>query len=73
MATEVRSEGAEVRNVRYPAGERLPSRFSQEAIAVYSGRVEITGEVEGSGGVTLTYQPCDDSRCLPPVTRVIHG
>ncbi len=74
VPTEVTGE---VRNVRYPAGERLSSRFSQEAIAVYSGRVEITGEFTGTSGgagrLTLTYQPCDDSRCLPPVTRAIRG
>ena len=67
-----------VRNARYPEGERLQSRFSQEAISVYSGRVEITGEFTGTTAgdgrrLTLTYQPCDDSRCLPPVTREIHG
>ncbi len=71
VATEV--EGEAVRNVRYPEGETLPSRFSKESIAVYSGRVEITGEIQGEGPVTLTYQPCDDSRCLPPVTRELRG
>jgi uncharacterized protein YyaL (SSP411 family) len=71
VPTEVRSEKgtAEVRNVRYPEGESFASRFSEEAIAVYSGRVEITGEVSGAGKLALTYQPCDESRCLPPVTR----
>jgi uncharacterized protein YyaL (SSP411 family) len=62
-----------VRNVRYPAGERFESRYSQEAIAVYSGRVEITGEMAGQGSLSLTYQPCDDTRCLPPVTRALPG
>ena len=41
----------------------------KEAIAVYSGRVEITGEVSSGGKLALTYQPCDEARCLPPVTR----
>jgi uncharacterized protein YyaL (SSP411 family) len=40
--------------------------------AVYTGRVRIEGEVEsGVDAVRLTYQACDDSRCLPPVTREV--
>ncbi len=68
VATEVKGE---VRNVRYPEGERFESRLAKEAIAVYSGRVEIIGEVSGTARLTLTYQPCDQARCLPPVTRVL--
>ena len=70
VATEVQGP---VRNVRYPAGERFESRYSQEAIEVYTDRVEIVGEMAGEGGMTLVYQPCDDSRCLPPVSREIHS
>jgi hypothetical protein len=69
VATEIRAEGGELRNVRYPEGERFPSRYSQQPIAVYSGRIEITGEVAGTERLSLTYQPCDEARCLPPVTR----
>ncbi|HEV8579216.1 MAG TPA: DUF255 domain-containing protein [Thermoanaerobaculia bacterium] len=70
VATELQArQGCELRNVRYPEGERFPSRFSQQPIAVYTGRVEITGEVLGTERPALTYQPCDDARCLPPVTR----
>ncbi len=68
VATEVRAEKGEVRNVIYPDGERFESRYSKEAIAVYSGKVEITGEVSG-GRAILIYQACDEGRCLPPVTR----
>ncbi|HEY0554153.1 MAG TPA: DUF255 domain-containing protein [Thermoanaerobaculia bacterium] len=68
VATEVRAETGEVRNVIYPDGERFESRYSKEAIAVYSGTVEIAGEVSG-GRAILIYQACDEGRCLPPVTR----
>ena len=37
--------------------------------SVYSGRVEITGEVSEGGRLTLTYQACEEARCLPPVER----
>jgi hypothetical protein len=62
-----------VRNVRYPAGEEFPSRYSQQPIAVYTGKVEITGEASGTARLSITYQPCDEGRCLPPVRRGIGG
>ena len=52
-----------MRNLRYPAAER------------YEGSVMIEGEVEAPGdgpvAVRLTYQPCDEERCLVPVTREV--
>jgi uncharacterized protein YyaL (SSP411 family) len=72
VATEVRGEGeCRLRNVRYPQGERFASRYSPQPVAVYSGRVEITGEVSGPQRLSLSYQPCDETRCLPPVTRAV--
>jgi len=71
MPTTVRPDGAEIRNLRYPPGIAASTTFSQEPLAVYDGTVEITGEI---GALTpearlhLTYQPCDDARCLPEVT-----
>jgi uncharacterized protein YyaL (SSP411 family) len=62
IATEVRSGHSEVRAVRYPKGER------------YEGRFRIEGEVHVEGAapsVSLTYQPCDEEKCLTPVTRDI--
>ncbi|MEA2690756.1 MAG: hypothetical protein QOJ16_143, partial [Acidobacteriota bacterium] len=36
----------------------------------YDGTVVVEGEVgTGAGRLLLTYQPCDASRCLPPVTQ----
>jgi uncharacterized protein len=72
VPTELRAEGARLRNVRYPAAERETAEFAERPLAVYSGRVELTGEVaEVAPGarLLLTYQPCDDARCLPPTTR----
>jgi hypothetical protein len=44
-------------------------------VPVYRGRVVIEGEIEHRGGgapaVEVRYQACDDSRCLPPVTRIV--
>jgi len=61
VPTEVRGVESEVRALRYPKADR------------YEGRVTIEGEVEAPEGrpvvVSLTYQACDEARCLLPVTR----
>jgi uncharacterized protein len=63
VPTEVGAAGNAVRHLRYPAAER------------YEGNVTIEGEVEAPGegpvSVTLTYQACDEERCLAPVTREV--
>jgi hypothetical protein len=41
----------------------------------YRGRLRIAGEIEapsaGAPSLELTYQACDEGRCLPPVTRLV--
>ena len=62
----------EVRSIAYPAGELLAFAFAGEELSVYSGSVTVSGEVkEGEASVFLTYQACDDRRCLPPVTESV--
>jgi hypothetical protein len=62
-----------VRNVRYPPG--APWDGGAGAVPVYSGRTVVEGEVERRGGgavsVELSYQACDDTRCLPAVRRIV--
>ena len=62
-----------LRNVRYPKGESWDGGGG--AVPVYSGRVTIEGEIErkggGAAGIELGYQACDDTRCLPAVTRIV--
>ncbi len=62
-----------VRSVRYPAPEGWDGGAGP--VPVYRGRFVIEGEVErrggGAGGVEVTYQACDDARCLPPVSRIV--
>jgi hypothetical protein len=71
VPTELAAEGAELRNVRYPPGEPWQPGFVHQPIAVYGGQAELTGEAKGKGRLLLTYQACDESRCLPPVTREV--
>jgi uncharacterized protein YyaL (SSP411 family) len=85
VPTTLAAEGAELRNLAYPAGEPLRVAFSSQPVAAYQDRIEIAGEIGQHGGTAeapagaampparllLTYQLCDDRRCLPPVTRSV--
>jgi len=71
VPTALEGRGLELRNLRYPPGEPLHMAFEEKPLAAYAGRVDLAGELKGSGSLVLTYQPCDDTRCLPPVEREI--
>ncbi len=73
VPTEVVAEGgAEVRGLSYPEGEAMPAGFAGgRPLAVYAGRVEVTGEVRGEGRLVVRFQPCDDTRCLPPIEHPV--
>jgi uncharacterized protein YyaL (SSP411 family) len=72
VSTELQELHGRIRDVRYPHGEVLGHLPSGEDVRVYRGRVAITGEIEGLEGepptVRLSYQPCDEARCLAPET-----
>ena len=59
--------------VRYPAGEA--DAAAGDGVRIYRGRVALEGRVEmpktGAPSLELHYQVCDDSRCLPPITRLV--
>jgi uncharacterized protein YyaL (SSP411 family) len=60
-----------VRRLAYPEATPLPASLAPEPVPTYSGRIEVRGEVAVAGGppvLSLTYQACDASRCLPPAT-----
>ncbi len=62
-----------VRNVSYPAG--APWDAGAGPVPVYEGRVVIEGQIERRGGgavsAEVSYQACDEERCLPPVARIV--
>jgi thiol:disulfide interchange protein len=74
IATEVLA-GPEVEEVGYPAGEMKQLGFSQEPIEIYAGEVRIHVRLKEAQSkaiaLSLRYQACDESACLPPVTRRI--
>jgi hypothetical protein len=57
-------------DVRYPEGQPEGS-----GPPVYRGRVRIEGRIgmpkTGAPSLELSYQACDDARCLPAVTRMV--
>jgi uncharacterized protein YyaL (SSP411 family) len=64
--------GGQLRNLSYPPGESFSFAFAPEELSVYSGSVTIGGELApGEQTLSLTYQACDDRRCLPPVTKKV--
>jgi uncharacterized protein len=73
VPTELRGDGGlELRDVRYPEGEKADMPYTGgQGLGIYRGIVELTGELRGQGRLLLTYQPCDETRCLPPVTREV--
>ncbi len=64
--------GGNVRGVEYPPAGLRRFRFAGEELRVYEGDVAIPGLLAAdAAGVLLTYQACDDHRCLPPMTRLV--
>ena len=59
----------------YPQGESRGFAFSPEPMRVYSGQVVVSvrfsdrWKVQAPLQLTLAYQACDESACLPPVTK----
>jgi hypothetical protein len=66
-----------VLRVDYPPGELRRFAFAEEPIRVYEGTVTIGVNFDAPPSptqplrFTLTYQPCDDNACLPPVRKGI--
>jgi uncharacterized protein YyaL (SSP411 family) len=60
-----------LRAVAYPAAETAQPSPDADPIPTYRGRVQVRGELAAGGhppSLGVTYQACDASRCLPPVT-----
>ncbi len=71
QGVEIAADG-ELRGVELQPAERGSLELDGESIETWSGRVCITGELASSGtALAVRFQPCDDSRCLAPVTAEI--
>ncbi len=73
VATSMAPVLGRLRGLRYPAGEA--SGPAGDRVHVYRGSVRLEGEIEHKGGgapsLELTYQACDESRCLPVIARLV--
>jgi uncharacterized protein YyaL (SSP411 family) len=78
IATEVEIDSKldlELKNLRYPAGKKVDRGPDEKPQLLYTGKVSIFGEIEvpklAAGKrddlvLLVTYQACNDTRCLPP-------
>jgi hypothetical protein len=69
VPTAVEAEGAEIVDLTYPAGRTMAAGGGE--LSVYQGTVAVRGRLRGGGRLVLSYQPCDEARCLPPVRQVL--
>ena len=77
VATTIAGSGCEVRALVHPAPSRTLAGFGAEPVPVWEGEVEIAGELRpgtsGRAALRVVAQPCDEGRCLPPVTFDVAG
>ena len=60
----------DVGDVVYPRASRFRPSYLEKDLAVYKGEVELRGTVTNRNPTLwLSYQACDERRCLPPVKR----
>ena len=69
---------AEIIDITYPLSENIMLSFEDQPVAVYTGNLTIPITLAFSSSLSdsalvlsLTYQACDDTRCLPPQTQRI--
>jgi uncharacterized protein YyaL (SSP411 family) len=77
MATQlsINGDAPKISAITYPDGKMETPAFSQQAIRLYTGIVEIAVEfaAPAAPGITLqfavSYQACNDNACFPLVTK----
>ena len=78
IATEIEIESQldlALTNMRYPAGKKVDRVEGERPMFLYLGKVDVFGEIEVPAEAVgkreelvlfVTYQACNDNRCLPP-------
>ena len=74
--------GLKLNSTEYPGGKMVKFEFSEKKLSVYEGKVTIRLKVQASNDapigkmklpMTLRYQACNDSACLPPAKLAVEG
>jgi uncharacterized protein YyaL (SSP411 family) len=77
IGTRLTAPDLDVASIDYPPGEEQTLGFSDAPVRVYTGEAGITLRLRTappageSVRVGVHYQPCDDTACLPPVTKTL--
>jgi uncharacterized protein YyaL (SSP411 family) len=77
IGTRLTAPDLDVASIDYPPGEEQTLGFSDAPVRVYSGEAGITVRLrtpppaDQPARVSLYYQACDDTACLPPVTKTV--
>src|SRR5262249_30868 len=73
IPTEFRVEGNEVEGIEYAPGEERRFAFAHASIRIYDNETSILvrfkNPPKADVRMSIRYQACDDSACLPPVTK----
>ncbi len=68
-AVELRAQGAELEDLRFPPGSERSPAPGQPPVRLYEGAVEIGGRVRFSSPrpqLEIAYQACEERRCAAP-------
>ncbi|MEA2711138.1 MAG: uncharacterized protein QOF78_3739 [Phycisphaerales bacterium] len=75
IPTSIAVPAAEISEIAYPPGEERKFEFADAPVRVYEGAFTITIRFKQPPPTAekltlrLTYQACDDTSCLPPITK----
>ncbi len=85
VATEISFKGklgTLLKDIKYPVGKSMRMQDQDEPVSVYDGKVDVFGKLvipaEAAGmteemEIVVSYQACDDTRCLRPTTVKLSG
>jgi uncharacterized protein len=75
IPTNVSATGIEIDSIDYPAGTERSFAFADEPINVYENQVTVVLHLKsapkGPFRLSVSYQACDESACLPPATKTV--
>jgi hypothetical protein len=75
IATALTATGAEIESAEFPRGKLRRLAYADEDVELYEGSVTIgiklRSPARDDAAIRVSYQACDETACLPPVTKSI--